>query len=103
MSGCVAWSSVIAAMGRKCDSVNKGCMRTEGSSWPVLLTQAVFLGRPTYSHFSFAARVQRNAYSDEQFIRWLRRGGPPGGGGFVVVGGVGTKLDKPGLNPYVKI
>lgn len=99
MSGSVAWSSVSAAMGQECDSVNKECMHMEESSWPVLLTQAVFLGRPTYSHFIFAARIQRNAYSDEQFIRWLRRGGPTGGwgcggGGGVKHGLVGTERDS---------
>lgn len=109
MSGCVAWSSISAAMGRECDSVNKGCMCTEESSWPVLPTQAVFLGTPTYSHLVFAARIQRNAYSDEQFIRWLRRRGPTGGQGRGGGGGGGVMWPcrdwtwQPGLKSYLRI
>lgn len=63
----------------------------------MLLTQAVFLGRPTYSHLIFVARIQRNAYGDEQFIRWLRRGRPTGGwgcGGGVKHGLGGTEFDS---------
>lgn len=58
----------------------------------MLPTQAVFLGTPTYSHLVFAARIQRNAYSDEQFIRWLRRRGPTGGQGRGGGGGGGGNV-----------